>query len=171
VTVESEPGAGTTVRLTVPVSIALTEVLFVEVEGRTFGIPMTAVEQITATPPVETVEDREVVRRSDLDLVGGLPEGVEAEDAYPHVDLRKALELSPSPAESDSVESDSATDDQIVWIRAETGRRAVRCDRVVASQEVVVRPYGDLLRDVPGVSGATTLGDGQAVNVLDVGSI
>ncbi|WP_309221803.1 chemotaxis protein CheW [Halorussus sp. MSC15.2] len=47
----------------------------------------------------------------------------------------------------------------------------MRCDRVVASQEVVVRPYGDLLRDVPGVSGATTLGDGEAVNVLDVATL
>ncbi|WP_276300540.1 ATP-binding protein [Halorussus lipolyticus] len=167
VTVESELGAGTTVRLTVPVSIALTEVLFVEVEGRTFGIPMTAVEQITPTPPVETVDGREVVRRSDLDLVGGLPEGVEAEDAYPHVDLREALELS----QANGKEAPGAPDDQIVWIRAETGRRAVRCDRVVASQEVVVRPYGDLLRDVPGVSGATTLGDGRAVNVLDTESL
>ncbi|NEU57362.1 hypothetical protein FXF75_11545 [Halorussus sp. MSC15.2] len=59
----------------------------------------------------------------------------------------------------------------MIWIRGETGRLAVRCDRVVASQEVVVRPYGDLLRDVPGVSGATTLGDGEAVNVLDVATL
>ncbi|WP_137283524.1 ATP-binding protein [Halorussus salinisoli] len=187
VTVESDPGVGTTVRLTVPVSIALTEVLFVEVAGQTFGIPMTAVEQITAAPPVESTEDGEVVRRSNLDLVGGLPEDVEADDAYPFVRLESALGLD-EPGESgvsagrggevragkvhDGEARDGETDDsQIVWIRTQTGRLAVRCDRVVASQEVVVRPYGDLLRDVPGVSGATTLGDGQAVNVLDVATL
>ncbi|WP_240334662.1 chemotaxis protein CheA [Halorussus sp. MSC15.2] len=93
VTVESDPGVGTTVRLRVPVSIALTEVLFVEAADQTFGVPMAAVEQITAAPPVEEVEGREVVRRSNLDLVGGLPEGVEADDAYPFVRLASALDL------------------------------------------------------------------------------
>jgi len=166
VSVESERGYGTTVRLRVPVSIALTEVLFVEVAGRTFGVPMRSVEQITAAPPVEETDGREVVRRSDLDLVGGLPEGVEADDAYPLRRLRTALDL----RESDPAEP-TVSDPQIVWIRSETGRLALRCDRVVASQEVVVRPYGDLLGDVPGVSGATTLGDGEAVNVLDVGTL
>ncbi|UPV99474.1 Hpt domain-containing protein [Halorussus gelatinilyticus] len=190
VSVESEPGYGTTVRLRVPVSIALTEVLFVEAEGQTFGIPMASVEQITAAPPVEESEGREVVRRSNLDLVGGLPEGVEADDAYPLRSLRSALDLAErddaalgsdadsggTPTESDgpaaaSAADPGAPDSQIVWIRHESGRLALRCDRVVASQEVVVRPYGDLLRDVPGVSGATTLGDGEAVNVLDVATL
>ncbi|NHN57949.1 MULTISPECIES: ATP-binding protein [Halorussus] len=166
VSVESDPGVGTTVRLTVPVSIALTEVLFVATTGQTFGVPMTAVEQVTPAPPVETENGREVVRRSDLDLVGGLPEGVEAEDAYPHVRLASALGL-----EGSDTDSEPEAGDQMVWLRTQAGRLALRCDRMVTSQEVVVRPYGDLLRDVPGVSGATTLGDGRAVNVLDVATL
>ena len=187
VTVDSEPGAGTTVRLTVPVSIVFTEVLFVEANRETFGIPMSVVEQITATPPIRADGDRDVVRRSDLDSVGELSvsdagtdgagaddavasdaddagaDDAEAEDAYPLLRLQSALDMDPGTGADD--------EGQLVWVRAESERLAIRCDRVVTSREVVVRPYGDLLRDVPGVSGATTLGDGEAVNVLDVGSI
>jgi two-component system chemotaxis sensor kinase CheA len=202
VTVDSDPGDGTTVRLTVPVSIVFTEVLFVEANGETFGIPMSVVEQITATPPIRTNDDREVVRRSDLDVVGGLPDDgnvddrevdgevvddgnvddregddregegrerddgnvddEEAEDSYPLIRLESALDLR---------DGTGGDDGQVVWVRDEDELLAIRCDRVVTSREVVVRPYGDLLRDVPGVSGATTLGDGEAVNVLDVRSI
>ncbi|MFC4548820.1 MULTISPECIES: ATP-binding protein [Halorussus] len=168
VAVESEPGVGTTVRLRVPVSIALTEVLFVSAAGRTFGIPMSSVEQVTPAPPVETEDGREVVRRSDLDLVGGLPEGVEAADAYPLVRLPSALDL-PDAGEHGERDADDVT--QVVWIRSEAERIAVSVDRIVTTQEVVVRPYGDLLADVPGVGGATTLGDGEAVNVLEVSSL
>jgi len=198
VTVESVPGEGTTVRLTVPVSIVFTEVLFVETNRETFGIPMSVVEQITATPEIRTEDGREVVRQSDLDAIGGLPDDekigdetadhakgddrmaddaeteeaesdhAKEEDTYSLIRLASALDLQEG---TDTGQEPARADGQIVWVREEDESLAIRCDRVVTSREVVVRPYGDLLRDVPGVSGATTLGDGEAVNVLDVGSI
>jgi chemotaxis protein histidine kinase CheA len=186
-----------------------TEVLFVEANRETFGIPMSVVEQITATPSISVDDGQEVVRRSELDVIGELPDdgavdvaeadggtvddaemsageaddvktdeeiGTEAaEDSYPLIRLESALDLQEGvDADEKSGRDDrrrAGTEGQVVWVRDEDERLAIRCDRVVTSREVVVRPYGDLLRDVPGVSGATTLGDGEAVNVLDVGSL
>lgn len=163
VTVDSESGEGTTVRLTVPVSIVFTEVLFIEVNSKTFGIPMSVVDQISETPPIRTDDGREVVQRSELDTIGEFPASEETAHSYQLIRLESVLDLQPTPAD--------AEDGQVVWVSTENENLAIRCDRILTSQEVVVRPYGDLLRDVPGVSGATTLGNGDAVNVLDVGSL
>jgi two-component system chemotaxis sensor kinase CheA len=62
-------------------------------------------------------------------------------------------------------------DGVVVRIRRGGDPFAVHCDRVVEKQEVVVKPYGDLLGSVPGLSGATLRGDGRLVNIVDVDSL
>ncbi|TYL37699.1 chemotaxis protein CheA [Natronococcus pandeyae] len=57
VTVDSDPGEGTTVTMTLPVSIAIDDVLFLESGGEEFGIPLKAVDDIQAAETVETADD------------------------------------------------------------------------------------------------------------------
>jgi len=159
VEVESERGRGTTVRLVVPVSIALTDVVFVDVGEERFGVPMAGVEGVTEAP--EDLEHRGFVRLEDVPSTV-TPGEIDPGDDVPFVHLREALGVGGG--------QDPGTA-KILWVRTGTDLFAVGCDRVVGSREVIIRPYEDLLRDVPGVQGATTRADGRPVNVIDVGSL
>jgi len=159
VEVESERGRGTTVRLVVPVSIALTDVVFIDVGEERFGVPMAGVEGVTEAP--EDLEHRGFVRLENVPSTV-TPGEIDPGDDVPFVHLREALGVGGG--------QDPGTA-KILWVHAGTDLFAVGCDRVVGSREVIIRPYEDLLRDVPGVQGATTRSDGRPVNVIDVGSL
>ncbi|WP_254536970.1 ATP-binding protein [Halomarina litorea] len=161
VTVESTPGAGTTVRLQLPVTVAVAEVLFVGVGDERYGIPLTAVEEVEAAGAnaVETVDGEATLAVTRTDEDGDPADG--SVERYPLVRLATALET-PGPA------SEGGT---VVRLRPETRRVALQCDEVLETREVVVRPYEGLLGDVTGVSGATLLGGGELVNIIDVATI
>jgi two-component system chemotaxis sensor kinase CheA len=148
VEVESTPGEGTTVRLRLPVTVAVAEVMFVQSGEERYGIPLTAVEEVES-PTVRTDADgeRHVVADGD--------------EAVPLVRLAEALD---TPGEH-------AADGVAVRLRPETRQAALHCDRVVETREVVIRPFEGALGEVPGVSGATLLGDGELVNIIDVATI
>ncbi|MFB6130988.1 MAG: ATP-binding protein [Salinigranum sp.] len=171
VEVRSEPDAGTTVRLTLPVSVAISEVLFVSAGGERFGLPVSAVAGVAGLDEL-TVEDGAVTDWGDDEVVGwdaaaaGIDSGGHpvstalrrASDPVPLVDLGEAME---APGAAGSGEA-------VVRVDPEARPLALRCDEIHEAREVVVRPYEGLLGGVPGVSGATALGDGRLVNVIDV---
>lgn len=140
--VESEPGEGTLVRLTIPASVAMAEVVFVEAGGEQFGLPRDAVEHVGRTGG------------SALGREGGL---LAAETDGRQVDLAAALGAGETG--SDAAEVRARTQDGVV---------ALRCDRVLDTREVVITPYDDLLSDVEVVSGTTAAADGRLVNIVDV---
>jgi two-component system chemotaxis sensor kinase CheA len=135
VEVESTPGEGTTVRLRLPITVAVAEVMFVQSGEERYGIPVTAIEEVEPLDAGET--DRPLVR------------------------LAEALDTPGTHAESGVA----------VRLRPETRDAALHCDRVVETREVVIRPFEGALGEVPGVSGATLLGDGELVNIIDVATI
>jgi two-component system chemotaxis sensor kinase CheA len=149
VDIESTAGEGTTVRMELPVTLAIAEVLFVDVGGEEFGIPIRHVEQIGPELGVETEDGREVLV-SD----GG-------EDTGTRKELLRLDELlnTPQPA---------ANNGMLVHIQEDVRPVALRCDDVRGQQEVVVKPFEGVLDAVPGLSGATVLGDGDVVNILDI---
>ncbi|SDQ47053.1 chemotaxis protein CheA [Natronobacterium texcoconense] len=142
--VDSDPGDGTTVTMTLPVSIAIEDVLFVECGDREFGLPTKVVQDIESPHAIETVDDRPVV--------------VAGDDEYP---VRWLDE------EFDAVES-TESERMLVRIRDDVRQVALGCDRVRGQQEVVVKPYEGFMGGVPGLSGATVRGRGTVVNILDV---
>jgi two-component system chemotaxis sensor kinase CheA len=185
VDIDSEPGAGTTVRLTVPVSVAMANVWLVDSGGETFAVPADAVEQIEDPRGAERVDGREMFAGGSVGLAdggevgdvggvgdvgdagaGGVGAGADADadaanEPVPLVRLREAFD---TPGER----SDGG---MVLRLRDEVRPLAIHVDRVVDQQEVVVKPYGELLGSIPGVSGATLRGDGRLVNVVDVQSI
>jgi two-component system chemotaxis sensor kinase CheA len=147
VEVESELGEGTTIRLVLPVSVAIDDVLFVECGDEEFGVPTKVVRDIGSAAAVEQHDDHEVVRTDDG-------------DETPLVRLGEALG-SPSSARADG-------GGMLLHVRTDVRDVALHCDRVQGQQEVVVKPYDDVLGGIPGLSGATVLGEGEVVNILDV---
>jgi len=146
VEIESEDGAGTTIRLVLPVSVAIDDVLFVECGDEEFGIPTKVVRDIGSTTGVEQDGDHEVVRTDDG-------------EATPLVRLGDALETPGARADGGGM---------LLHVRTGVRDVALHCDRVQGQQEVVVKPYDDVLGGIPGLSGATVLGEGEVVNILDV---
>ena len=146
VSVDSEPGEGTTVSLRLPVTMAIVKVLFVEVGGEEYGIPIKNVDEITRTEAVKQVNGQEVIKHNEA--------------IYPVIPLGDVFEVPGDYAENG--------DGMLVRIRESERQVALRCDAVNAQEEVVVKPLEGLLSGTPGLSGTAVLGDGNIVHILDV---
>ena len=183
VTVESEPGEGTTVRFRLPVTVAIVKVMFVDVGGTEYGIPIKSIAEVARADDVEEVHGDEIVRHED--------------DLYPVIRLEERLadggasaavgsgtgDARSDPATTDggidptadaepSATQGAATDEgMLVRIREETRQVALHCDAVLDQEEVVVKPLDGPLSGTPGLSGTAVLGDGDVVAVLDVVSL
>ncbi|MFC7187258.1 chemotaxis protein CheA [Halorubrum yunnanense] len=174
--VESEPGEGTTVRFRLPVTVAIVKVMFVDVGGTEYGIPIKSIAEVARADDVEEVHGDEIVRHED--------------DLYPVIRLNERLADSGAAAAGSGVGVDgpdeapgdggtaSATTDggvtdegMLVRIREETRQVALHCDAVLDQEEVVVKPLDGPLSGTPGLSGTAVLGDGDVVAVLDVVSL
>ncbi|CQH54925.1 taxis sensor histidine kinase CheA [Halobacterium hubeiense] len=148
VSVSSVPGEGTTFTMTLPVTVAIVKVLFVESGGEEYGIPIKTVDEISRMKQVKTVDGEEVITYD--------------ETVYPLVRLGDAL----------NVPGDTRDDDgMLVRIRDTERQVAVHCDDVRGQEEVVVKPFEGILSGIPGLSGAAVLGEGDVVTILDVSTL
>ncbi len=176
VSITSDPGKGTTVRFRLPVTVAIVKVMFVDVGGTEYGIPIKSIAEVARADDVEEVHGDEIVRHED--------------DLYPVIRLGERLEATPegatdapvTAADGGSITSDgdpavteadaTPTDaGMLVRIREETRQVALHCDAVLDQEEVVVKPLDGPLSGTPGLSGTAVLGDGDVVAVLDVVSL
>ncbi len=148
-TLQNEPGRGTTFRITLPLTLAITEALIAVVGGQRFAVPQSTVEEVIEI-------DETLVRRTErIELIPyrgrSLPlvrlSGVFGLDANGSM-RRHAFVLG-------------------------TGQDAVALtvDRILGQRQIVVRTMGDALLKVDGISGATDLGDGRVVLILDAAAL
>ncbi len=148
VTVDSTPGQGATFTIRLPMTLAVMRALLVRAHGETFAIPQGAVAQILRLEPgqVEHVGQEPVVR------VG--------QRVYPVLRLGDALRLK-QPAD-ESVQRPPA-----LILNAGSKQAALIVDRLLTGREIVVKTLGNHLRRVHGVTGATLMGDGSVVLILN----
>jgi len=145
--VTSQPGEGTTFSVRVPMTIAISRVLLVRVAGQTFGLPLGAVVQIVRPHP------------TTLGMVGAERVFTLDGKTYPLRDLADALGLA-RPGAAPAI--------QPVLIANLSRRRiALAVDEIVNSRDAVVKKLGTHLKHVPGIWGATLLGDGTVVLILN----
>ena len=148
VSIESDPGDGTTITLSLPVTVAIVKVLFVESGDEEYGIPIKSVDEIGRMRPVKTVDGAEVVTYGD--------------EVYPLVRLGDALDVPGAESNGSGM---------LVKIRETERTVAIHCDEVRGQEEVVVKPFEGILSGIPGLSGAAVLGEGEVVTILDVGTL
>lgn len=146
---ESRKGHGTTFTMTLPLTLAVIRALMVEVSGRTYAVPLNSVLEVVSVKSSElaTIERREV-----LELRG---------QTLPFVRLARLFRLP---------EIERARHFVVVVGLAQQ-RFGLAVDDLVGQHDIVTKPLSGRLRRVPGVSGATELGDRRAVLVLDVGAL
>jgi len=153
VLVNSQPGQGTEFRLVLPLSFATIRGLLVETSGRTCLIPAANVE-LTARVPVadiRTVENRETITLSGQ-----------------AVSLARLGDLLELPVRS----GENQVDYQPVVILSVADKRiAIAVDQIVGVQEVLAKPLGCQLSRVRNLAGATVLGNGTVVPILNVNDL
>lgn len=146
-------GRGTTFRITLPITLAIIQALIVRVAGQRFAIPLSAVEESLRIyeNEIRTVEGREVLALRDLTL--------------PLVRLSDAFGMS----FDDQVPSES----KLFVVVSRSGERlaGVVVDALVRQQEIVIKAIGSRLSNTPAIAGATELGEGEIVLVIDTGSL
>jgi chemosensory pili system protein ChpA (sensor histidine kinase/response regulator) len=147
----SRPGAGTMMSVRVPMTLAITRILLVRSGGETFGIPLAAVVQIARPHPTA------------LGFVGSERVFTMDGQTYPLRELAETLGL-PRAGDAPAL--------QPVLI-ANLGRRrvALAVDEILNSRDVVVKTLGTHLRRIPGIWGATLLGDGTVVLILNAADL
>ncbi|MGE5548751.1 MAG: chemotaxis protein CheW [Solirubrobacterales bacterium] len=147
VAITSRPGSGTTFTLSLPLSAAIQDVLLVEAGGQTFAIPERFLLEICE------------VEQASLQTVRGQRAMLLRQAYLPVFELADLLGLPPSP------QSRAGT---VLIIGSGAGRMGVEVDRVARRQELYVKDIHARLLAIPGVGGASVLGDGRVVIILDV---
>jgi two-component system chemotaxis sensor kinase CheA len=142
--IETQPGAGTSTTLLLPVTLALLRVLIVTRGGQRFGLPLASVSEVVAVERVMTL--------------GGRTSILVAEQAMELSDLASTLGIATPELPEVS---------RALVVEVTNGRVAVACEEVLGEQEVVLKPLGHALAGVPGYLGAAILGDGAVMLVLD----
>jgi len=151
VELESSTGHGTRTVIRLPLTLAILDGMSVGVGGETFIVPITSV--------VESLQPR----LEDIRTLAGDARMVHIRGEYlPFVSLAEAFNL---PGVED------VTQGIVVVVEAEEGKAALFVDALLGQHQVVIKSLEANYRKVPGVSGATIMGDGRVALILDVAAV
>ncbi len=153
--ISSRRGLGTTFTLRLPFTLAVTQALIVRAGSELYALPLPTVEGIIRIGRREFNERMQEAEPA-IDYAG---------QRYFFRHLGQFLGLGPSrlPEEQDRI--------SIILVRAGDNSTALIADEMLDSREIVVKPVGAQLATIRGISGATILGDGRIVVILDVGAL
>lgn len=152
---ESQAGLGTTFVIRLPFTLAVTQALIVRAGNELYALPMPTVEGIIR------------ISREELDarMAEDEPSIEYAGQVYRFHHLGQFIGTGPSrlPPEADRV--------SIILVKAGENSTALITDELLDSREIVVKPVGEQLARIRGIAGATILGDGRVVVILDAGAL
>ncbi len=153
--IETRTGEGTRFLIRLPYTLAITHALIVNVGEETFALPLPTVEGITRLSRdkilTQLTEDE-----PKLDY-GGVVYRIQ------HLGSLVGSAASALPEDENAV--------SLVLIRAGDHSTALLMDSLEGSREIVVKTLGPHIASVPGVTGATILGDGRVIMILDLGTL
>ena len=145
ISLTTNPGQGTCFTIRLPLTLLIADSLMVVVGHQRFAVPLTAVSEVLAveTSAIKIFENNEVVPFRD--------------NILPIFRLARILRL----------ESQGKSRLHVLVVEHAGNPIGLVVDRIVGQREIVVRTVTDPLLRVPGVVGATELGDGRPVLILD----
>ncbi|QLR77127.1 chemotaxis protein CheA [Citrobacter freundii] len=152
VEIQSRQGQGTTIRILLPLTLAILDGMSVRVADEVFILPLNAV--------MESLQPRE----EDLHPLAGGERVLEVRGEYlPLVELWKVFEVEGAKTE--------ATQGIVVILQSAGRRYALLVDQLIGQHQVVVKNLESNYRKVPGISAATILGDGSVALIVDVSAL
>lgn len=152
VEIKSKQGSGTTIRILLPLTLAILDGMSVKVADEVFILPLGAV--------MESLQPRD----EDLHPLAGGERVLEVRGEYlPLVELWKVFEVDGAKTE--------ATQGIVVILQSAGRRYALLVDQLIGQHQVVVKNLESNYRKVPGISAATILGDGSVALIVDVSAL
>jgi len=147
VEIASTPGRGTTFTITLPLTLAVTQAVMVRAGTTIHAVPSVMIEQVQeykAQPYAGVVAKGEIVWK---------------ENRYALRSLLPLLGEADTPAPARQI--------PVLLLKSGVQRAAIRVDEIIGNREVVVKTIGPQLARLAGISGATVLGNGQVVLILN----
>ena len=145
--ISTRRGEGTSFTLRLPQTLAVTQAVFVRIGETQFAVPIASVRGVGRIP-------RDLLSSGDATYPYG------GEDYALH-DLGHLVGQAPARAEGH-------LQMPLLLVRSGELRAAVAVDEIIGSREIVVKPVGPQVASIPGIFGATIMGDGRVVVILDV---
>ena len=153
--IESTAGKGSRFTIRLPFTLAISQALIVRVAEETYALPLATVEGVVRLP--RNIVARHLGKDAPLFEYGG--------QKYRFQQLGSFVGLGPTRLPESDVSM------SVVLIRAGEHSTALVTDELVGSREIVVKSLGPQISGIRGIAGATILGDGRIVIILDMGSL
>ncbi len=153
--IESSPGRGTRFTIRLPFTLAISQALIVRVADEFYALPLATVEGVVRLP--RNIVARHLARDAPLFDYGA--------QKYRFQQLGAFVGLGPTRLP----EGDASL--SVVLIRAGEHSTALVADELIGSREIVVKSVGPQISTIRGIAGATILGDGRVVVILDMGAL
>jgi len=153
--IDTTAGKGTRFLMRLPYTLAITHALIVNVGEESFALPLPTVEGIARVRREQLLE---ILKQDDPRLTHG-------DGSYRVQHLGSLVGSAPSALPED----EGAV--SLVLVRAGENSTALLTDMLEGSREIVVKTMGPHIASVPGVTGATILGDGRIVVILDAATL
>ncbi|MFW6410044.1 MAG: chemotaxis protein CheW [Halanaerobiales bacterium] len=154
VIIESEKDKGTKFTISLPLTLAITEALMVEINNEIFAIPLNNIQEtlMISSDEIKKVKGKDVISLRNQTI--------------PLLDSRESLNL-------DTEYGLYRNQDEIAAVLIQTGGKqfGLIVDKLLQQQEIVIKSLGNYLDNVENISGATIIGDGEVALILDVRNI
>lgn len=159
VDIDSELGVGTTMKIQLPLTLAILPTLMVKIGGRKFALPMSVVREIFE------------LNHKRTNVVNGRLVVMVRNKAMPLFFLERWLQQMGEGTVRSLHEAGSDDERQVVTVIL--GNQAVGfvVDEVIGLEEVVIKPLGAMLQGLPGLAGSTITGDGKIALIVDIPSL
>jgi len=152
VDISTRPGNGTTLKLKIPLTLAIIPALIVTSRSERFAIPQVNLLELVRLEGEQAKKSIERLHGTTLYRLRG--------NLLPLVFLDRALELDEAATASDVL--------NIVVLQADDRQFGLVVDGISDTEEIVVKPLGKELKGISAFAGATIMGDGRVALILDV---
>ncbi len=159
VDIQSAPGHGTTVRVKIPLTLAIIPALIATCAGERFAIPQVSLSELVRLDAGENGKGIELVHGAPVYRLRGR--------LLPLVYLDRELGLKTSAGQEPNCEAAI----NIVVLQADEQQFGLIVDEITDTEEIVVKPLGKQLKGISAYSGATIMGDGRVALILDVSGL
>ncbi len=150
---DSEPGRGTTITVKLPLTLAILPSLMVEIDRDTFAMPLESVVEIVS------------VGKEDLSTVHGCWTARVRGRVISTVHLSEIFTWAQT---TNGVERTNIEETTLVIVGEEGREIGLAVDRVLGEEDIVIKSMAENYRNVPGIAGASILGDGRVSLILDL---
>jgi len=150
--IRSTLGKGTNVRLKLPLTLAIIEGMMIDIGNQVFTVPLLSVYEAIRPLPKQV---KKLKRKGELVEIRG--------EYIPLLRLHDRLNIKPR--------FDKPTDGLVLVVQHANRKQCLLVDEIVDQRPVVIKSLEDNFIQIPGIAGATILGDGSVSFILDVPSL